>query len=212
MSHASRANVNSGFLVGIRDQGGLIEMSELAFETLHARGTHGIRLRWRATLPDLERVALTTPREAARSIEEVLRLAESYAHDADRLRDECRSFRERVEELEAVVARLKADRASLQVHLSARGRANAIAPAVESAVIAAAPVANEVRFYKKRYATPSHDVLIRVPDCGCNRWQGAHAGHKAREGIAKLEGGRMDWKTLHHCASCTGGGMWRVRW
>ena len=55
---------------------------------------------------------------------------------------------------------------------------------MESAVIATAPVANAVRFSKKRYATPSHDVLIFA----------------------------RDWKTLPHCASCTGGGMWSVRW
>jgi hypothetical protein len=70
----------------------------------------------------------------------------------------------------------------------------------------------EVRFYKKHYATRSHDVMVRVPDGRCNRWQGAHAGHKAQEGTAKLEANRTAWKTIHHCASCTGGGMWRVRW
>ena len=68
------------------------------------------------------------------------------------------------------------------------------------------------RFYKKHYDAPMHDIMLRVGDCGHNSWENAHSADKARKGIARLEGGRNDWKTVQHCASCTGGGMWRVRW
>jgi len=55
-------------------------------------------------------------------------------------------------------------------------------------------------------------MMVCVPDCGCNRWQGAQKADKAKKGIAKLENDRSDWKIIQHCASCTGGGMWKVRW
>jgi hypothetical protein len=137
-------------------------------------------------------------RPTASDLEELIRLAESYAADVDQLRIECARFRARTEQLEVLVARLKAERASV--------------PATDAAGAVRLPVRGEVRFYKKRYSTPSFDVLIRVPDCRCNRWSGGHAGHKAREGIARLEGNRTNWQTVQHCPSCTGGGMWRVKW
>ena len=151
-------------------------------------------------------------RPHAEVIEELLELAESYARDNDRLRAECAQSGAAIEALERVIAKLQADRASLQAHLSARPRAEDLPPVPQAVELATAPVRGEVRFYKKRFAHRSYDVLIRVPDCGCNRWESGHAGRKAQEGIAKLEGNRADWATIHHCASCRGGGMWRVRW
>ena len=74
------------------------------------------------------------------------------------------------------------------------------------------PKAGEIRFYKKRFSTQGHDIMRRVGDCGCNNWEGSHSADKARKGIAKLENNRDDWRTMQHCASCTGGGMWRVKW
>jgi hypothetical protein len=156
-----------------------------------------------------ERVVL---RPTAGAIEEVLELAESYAQDADRLRDQCAMTQETVRQLEAMVATLKADRASLLAHLGARMPMEATVPAAASAVVSTLPHRNEVRFYKKRFEHRSYDVFVRVADCRCNRWQRGHSGDKARAGIAKLEGNRTDWKTIQHCPSCTGGGMWRVRW
>jgi hypothetical protein len=75
----------------------------------------------------------------------------------------------------------------------------------------AAPKSGEVRFYKKQYSAPTHDILIQVPDCGHNSWQAAAKAEKAKKGVAKLEGA-SEWRTLQHCSNCTGGGMWRVRW
>jgi hypothetical protein len=58
----------------------------------------------------------------------------------------------------------------------------------------------------------SYDVLIRVPDCRCKRWDSGHAGCKAQEGIAKREGNSAKWATVDPCASGTAGGIWSVRW
>jgi hypothetical protein len=76
----------------------------------------------------------------------------------------------------------------------------------------AEPQPEELRFYKKVHSAPTHDLMGRVGDCGHTSWQNAHGADKARKGIAKLEGGRTDWKKIQHCGSCTGGGVWRVRW
>lgn len=165
--------------------------------------------------------ATTALRAQATSLEEFKFLADNFAADADKYRAERNEARARVEELERQVsmqemqvAKLEAERIGLKAHLTAKGEAQtgAIPPVPEAEQPSAAPAAGEVRFYKKVYAAKGHDVLVRVSDCGCNNWESAHAAPKASKGIAKLEGNRNDWKTLQHCASCTGGGMWKVRW
>lgn len=75
----------------------------------------------------------------------------------------------------------------------------------------AQPVAGEVRFYKKINSTPNHDVFVQVMACGHNSWQASNKADKAKKGLRKLVGDE-NWKALHHCGTCTGGGMWRVRW
>jgi hypothetical protein len=168
------------------------------------------------------RRVIMTLRESATSLGEFEKLAESYAKDNDQLRAERTILQSQVEQLEAQIAKLEADRQALLTHLRAAKAAPAEAEAAatdgiepEAAaddVVVAAPTSGEVRFYKKVYSRPTHDVMVRVQDCGCNNWQSGHAADKARKGIAKLENGSSDWKTMQHCASCTGGGMWKVRW
>ena len=167
------------------------------------------------------RSALSELRARANSMTEYQEIADSYAMENDQLRGERQRLRSQIEQLAEQVAKLEADREALLSHLHARG-----APADENAErmldippdspggpgIADLPTPGETRFYKKVHARSTHDVMVRVADCGCNNWEGAHSADKARKGIAKLEGGRTDWKTMQHCASCTGGGMWRVRW
>lgn len=153
------------------------------------------------------------------------KLADSYAADAEQLRGERSSLRDEVAELktqiahlEAQVAKLEADRQGLRAHLSAKSQVvgapfvEEISPSAEDDSAEAPPSAGDVRFYKKVHSARSHDVLVRTQDCGCNNWESSHAADKARKGIAKLESNRTDWKALQHCASCTGGGMWKVRW
>lgn len=73
------------------------------------------------------------------------------------------------------------------------------------------PKAGESRFYKKTHSKPAYDVLVQVTDCGHSTWQNGAKAEKAKKGVEKLEG-RSNWKSIQHCGSCTGGGMWKVRW
>ncbi len=73
------------------------------------------------------------------------------------------------------------------------------------------PKAGEVRYYKKTYSKPTYDVLVRISDCGHNSWQAASKADKAKKGIEKLEGSSV-WKSVYHCGSCKGGGVWKVVW
>lgn len=167
--------------------------------------------------------AIAVLKERASSLEEYRELADSYASDNDRLRSDQTALQVQIEELKGQVAKLESDRQALLAHLrAAKGTvpteaattpADVIAPSADDAAgEEPAPEPGEVRFYKKAYSRPTHDVMIRVQDCGCNTWEGAHAADKARKGIARMEKGCDNWKSIQHCASCTGGGMWRVRW
>lgn len=77
--------------------------------------------------------------------------------------------------------------------------------------VSGAPVIGDVRFYKKMHSKSVYDVLVPVDDCGHTSWQGSAKADKAKKGLEKLVG-RNDWKSLQHCGTCTGGGMWKVRW
>jgi hypothetical protein len=74
-----------------------------------------------------------------------------------------------------------------------------------------APSAGQIRFYKKTHSKSAYDVLVQVADCGHSSWQGSAKADKAKKGLERLLG-KDDWKSLQHCGSCTGGGMWKVRW
>jgi hypothetical protein len=155
-------------------------------------------------------------RQRATSLAGYQELANSYAADNDQLRLDLAQVRSQVEDLQEQVRTLERDKLALKAHLAAKGspedaeEEGDIAPEGEESE--AEPTSGETRFYKKVGARPTHDVMARVQDCGCNRWEGAHKADKAKKGIAKLEKGRSDWKGVQHCAACTGGGMWKVRW
>ena len=74
------------------------------------------------------------------------------------------------------------------------------------------PKKGELRFYKKVSSGGGRDKVVQVQGCRHRSWQPAKKADQAKKGIAHLEGGRSDWKTLQHCGSCEGGGMWRVQW
>jgi len=73
------------------------------------------------------------------------------------------------------------------------------------------PQPGEVRFYKKISEAGDHDKFRIVNDCDHKKWQSSKPADKARKGIIRHEG-RDDWKSMQHCARCTGPGMWRVQW
>jgi hypothetical protein len=159
--------------------------------------------------------------ERASSVEDFRALADSYAVDNDSLRVENAELQQRTRELEAQIAEFEGQRAALltrieNAELQLRYRdvaGDEIAPdKVEDTKEEVAPPApGEVRFYKKHYAAPGHDMMRRVTDCGCNNWEAAFKADKAKKGILRLED-KTEFKSIQHCASCDGGGVWKVKW
>jgi hypothetical protein len=153
-------------------------------------------------------------RATAASVEEWERIAELYADENIQLRTEVHSLEEKVAELSESLRVADSDRAALKYQLRTLGQetqdaADEIEPDVPDE--AKRPVSGEVRFYKKKHSTPHRDVLVHVADCGHDRWKSAAKADKAKKGIAWLEGTDA-WSTVQHCPTCTGGGMWRVKW
>lgn len=158
------------------------------------------------------RRALSDLKSRAASQLDYENLADSYARSNDELRLENEELRR---QLDAALSRAdEIERRARFIEQRAQTEASTttITPEEEEDSADRPPTRGEVRFYKKRYDAPGHDIMIRVSDCGCNNWESANAADKARKGIAKLESGRRDWRSLRHCAKCTGGGMWRVEW
>ena len=153
----------------------------------------------------------------ATSLEEYRDIATLYAADKDTLQHTVDLREADVDRLEKEVHKLKAEKQSLLFALgqakAATDEADHVQPdPPEQDDADQLPTSGETRFYKKTHSKPSYDILTRVDDCGHNAWQGAAKAEKARKGLARLLGGQGEWKNLHHCGSCTGGGMWRVQW
>lgn len=83
--------------------------------------------------------------------------------------------------------------------------------ASQSEATSGTPKPGEIRFYKKTHSKSNYDVLVHITDCGHTSWQNAAKADKAKKGIVRLEGSDS-WSQVQHCGSCTGGGVWRVKW
>lgn len=151
--------------------------------------------------------------ERAKSAADFEQLAHAFAKDNDDLRSKLESVTRQKEaiseELEATRTRLS--NAELLAPYHSRPDTHIAPLSPDDPEADKGPISGEVRFYKKTHSTAKHDVMQLVADCGCNRWQGANKADKAKKGIERYEG-RNDWKSIQHCGSCTGGGMWRVKW
>jgi len=204
-------------LTRFRNQLGGVFMRASALSVVRPREIDAIRAN--AAHRALEALKLN----AGSSLADYQALAETYATENDNLRVGNKDLNDRVEALAGRVAMLEETRsvllariesAELQLRYREQGD-EAITPDTEpqgAEPQLEAPTPGDVRFYKKKYATPKHDIMVHVGDCGCDNWRTAHAADKAKKGIAKLEVGRNDWSKVQHCGSCTGGGMWRVVW
>lgn len=142
------------------------------------------------------RRALSDLRQRAASRDEFKELVDYCATENDQLHEERTSLRAQIGKLEAQVARLEAQvarlegaRQALVAHLqAAKGASTEAVSAAEDiqpgsagdemTAAAGEPTPGEVRFYKKMYSGPSHDVMVHVRDCGCNNWESGHAGDK----------------------------------
>ena len=129
-------------------------------------------------------------KEKASSLEDFMSLADSYAAHNDTLRHDLAARTAELEELRGDVMRLEAERQGLLFHL---GQAKAssdndtdVEPDLpEKDEPEQPPRPGDVRYYKKKYPAPTHDVLVRVGDCGHTSWQGAASADKAKKGIAE---------------------------
>ncbi|WP_374354286.1 bZIP transcription factor [Thermomonas sp.] len=139
----------------------------------------------------------------ANSNTEELELARLYVEENEELKAEVAQLRT---EISALSGRAEVAEYALS---QAKGKEAQVAdiPATDDD----SPVTGETRYYKKTHSKQAYDVLVRVTDCGHTSWQNSAGADKARKGVERLEK-RSDWKSLHHCGSCTGGGLWRVRW
>lgn len=159
--------------------------------------------------PDViaELFALKATREAqhlrsqARSAEELAALADQYARENDALRLANAK-------LAAEISRLREAQASA---LGGSVEPVEAFPASLSNPEQTRPKSGEIRYYKKTGSKGAVDTMVSITDCGHSTWQSATKADKAKKGLEKLEGTR-DWKTIKHCGSCTGGGVYRVRW
>lgn len=162
-------------------------------------------------------VALDELKAKAKSLEDFKEIADSYATDNDQLRRDLASRDDALERLREELRKAEADKQALIFQLGQAKAAADDGPDVvepddpEKDDSERPPEAGEVRFYKKHYDTGARDVMNRVTDCGHNAWQSSAKADKAKKGIAHLEGNR-EWKTMQHCGTCKGGGMWRVQW
>ncbi len=73
------------------------------------------------------------------------------------------------------------------------------------------PQSGDTWFLKKTHTKDTYDVLVKINDCHHTSWQNSSKADKAKKGIERLVGHR-NWKHVHHCGTCTGGGVWRVKW
>lgn len=116
-------------------------------------------------------------------------------------------------DLETKLAEAKATISRLYGQLQVATQSEATESLAEGSEAGAAnkPKQGEVRFYKKTHSKSNYDVLVPIPDCGHTSWQNAAKADKAKKGIVRLEGS-SEWSQVQHCGSCTGGGVWRVKW
>ena len=125
---------------------------------------------------------------------------------------ENQDLKTQIEQLEAELARTAA-RAETAEHALSQLKAPDLTDDEQTSTTEerGEPNSGDIRFYKKIHSKGAYDVLVEVGDCGHTSWQSSNKADKARKGLERLTG-RNDWNSLHHCGSCTGGGMWKVRW
>ena len=134
------------------------------------------------------------------------------------LRDERKGASERITKLEATIEDLNArlEKSELRVRVLAHKLQQAVsiteipdAGGASNDDKSEVPSKGDVRYYKKIANAGKADKMAETNDCGHTSWQSSHSGHKAKKGLARLLGS-SEWKSMHHCGTCTGGGIWKV--
>lgn len=187
------------------------------------KGQSRFRSTLRRTLMSTAALSITPPpairelqdADARIRIEDLERRADPNSNElaeARRLSNENQDLKAKVEHLQSELAKVAA-RAVAAQHALSQLKAPPID--VEEDILAEGeatdPEPGEARFYKKIHSKGAYDVLVPVEDCGHSSWQASNKADKAKKGLERLLN-RNDWKTVQHCGTCTGGGMWKIRW
>lgn len=198
--------------------------SELLSNDRDGKGLNRLRSTLRRTLMSTAALSITTP-AAVREIEDAVsrtrleELAKRAAPDSEELAiarlyiSENQDLKAKVAELEVSLARAAA-RADAAEHSLSQVKAPRLRDEEDSEqglLDSREPTAGDVRYYKKTHSKGAYDVLVEVDGCDHTSWQNSAKADKAKKGLERLTG-RSDWKSLQHCGTCTGGGMWKVRW
>lgn len=144
--------------------------------------------------------------EKAAANSEELKIAQLFFSENEQLRTQVEELQK---ELRSWSSRAQVAESALSQN--AKVPAESIDDIQPSCDVDSPPELGETRFYKKTHSTPNHDVFVRVTNCSHSSWQDASKAEKAKKGLIRLLG-NDEWKSLHHCGKCKGGGMWRVRW
>jgi hypothetical protein len=132
--------------------------------------------------------------------------------EARRLSKENQELKAKVEQLQSELAKTAARADSAQHALNQlKAPSIDVEEDVQAESESTDPEPGETRFYKKTHSKSAYDVLVPVEDCGHTSWQASNKADKAKKGLERLLR-RSDWKSVQHCGTCTGGGMWKVRW
>lgn len=197
--------------------------SELISNDQDGKGLNRLRAALRRTLMSTAALSIPSP-AAAREIEaEVARqriaeIEKRSAPDSEELAiarlylSENEHLKRKVEQLELELAKAAA-RAEAATHSLSQLKASEgdDDESEQGQAASTEPTDGETRFYKKTHSKGVYDVLVEVKGCDHTAWQNSASADKARKGLERLTG-RNDWKSLLHCGTCTGGGMWKVRW
>jgi hypothetical protein len=155
---------------------------------------------------EVSRTRLSELQAKADANSEELDLARLFIEENETLKDELEKAKS---EIAKQIARAEAAEYALDVLKSSNSDETADNQAQAQAD--KTPKTGEVRYYKKTHSKSTYDVLVRISDCGHSSWQAASKADKAKKGLEKLEGS-SDWKSVYHCGTCQGGGVWKVVW
>lgn len=197
--------------------------SDLASNDRDGKGLNRLRTALRKSLMSTAALSIPYP-AAAREIEALVaneRIAElekRSAPDSEELAiarlylSENEQLKQRIDQLESALAKAAA-RAEAATHSLIQLKSTDVADDEQelSDTTTTEPVSGETRYYKKIHSKGVYDVLVEVKGCDHTAWQNSATADKARKGLERLTG-RDNWRSLLHCGTCTGGGMWKVRW
>ena len=197
--------------------------SELLSNDQDGKGLNRLRATLRRTLMSTAALSIPSPVtvrdiEAAVARARIDALEKSAAPDSEELAiarlylSENEDLKARIEHLESELAKAAA-RAEAATHSLSQLKSPGLADddSSQSNEASTEPADGDIRYYKKTHSKGAYDVLVEVQGCDHTAWQGSAPAEKARKGLERLTG-RNDWKSLSHCGTCTGGGMWKVRW